>query len=160
MTWRRAAFVLALATVFGFSVFFVLAWNATTIERLTPEDAARRFDEARRPLGAAPSLLVRSPDGNLVRRMPAPAARPAALEALHVLAYHVAEARLIEVDVPFWFFRLKAPAARFMLRGTGVDLGELGLTADELEHQGPAVVLDEGDERGDRLLIWTSPSSR
>jgi len=70
-------------------------------------------------------------------------------------AYRAAEHRLVAADVPFWFLKGKAPAVRFALRGTGLDLERLGMTPGELERYGAALILDENAASGDRLLIWT-----
>ena len=155
MSWRRVAFGLALGATFGFAVFFVLAWNATSVERVTADEAGSRFEAALRPFPTSPSLLERDASGTLIRRTPPPASRPGAIDNLHVLAHRTADSRLVEVVIPFWFFRLKAPAAQLMLRGTGFDLSELGVTADDLEVHGPGVIVNETSEDGDRLLIWT-----
>jgi hypothetical protein len=72
-----------------------------------------------------------------------------------VLAYQAGEQRLVAADVPFWFFRLKGPAAQYALSGTGLDLKRLGITAADLERHGPAVVIDHTRPNGDRLLVWT-----
>ena len=72
-----------------------------------------------------------------------------------LLAYRAAEQRLVRVDVPFWFLKMKGPAVQYSLRGTGVDLERLGVTAAELEGYGASVVLDESRHNGDRVLVWT-----
>ena len=58
-------------------------------------------------------------------------------------------------SVPFWFLKLKGPAAQMALRGTGLDLEYLGLAAGDLERYGPALVIDHTRPSGDRLLVWT-----
>jgi hypothetical protein len=50
---------------------------------------------------------------------------------------------------------LKGPAIQFALRGTEIDLKELGVSAADLESHGPGLVLDETSANGDRLLVWT-----
>jgi hypothetical protein len=78
-----------------------------------------------------------------------------------VLAYGVREQRLVEVDIPFWFYKMKAPAAGFALNLTGIanlttfDLDDLGVTAADLERFGPGLVVDVDGPDGERLLIWT-----
>ena len=61
----------------------------------------------------------------------------------------------MSVDTPFWFFRLKGPAARLALDGTGFDLDRLHLTPSDLERFGPAVIVDHTSRDGSRLLVWT-----
>jgi hypothetical protein len=80
---------------------------------------------------------------------------PGRLSRLHVLVYHASSERLAESRIPFWFFRLKAPAAQYALDGTGLDLERLGITAPELERFGPRVVLEHQATNGNRVLIRT-----
>jgi hypothetical protein len=72
-----------------------------------------------------------------------------------VLAHLASERGLVRAEVPLWFLRLKAPAVRPVLRGTGVDPGDLGLTVDDLEALGRALLLDVSRPNGDRVLVWT-----
>lgn len=81
--------------------------------------------------------------------------RPGAIRRLNALAYQADGQRLIAANAPFWFFRLKGPAAQLALSDTGLDLGRLGLTAAELQRFGPALLIDHKRANGDRLLVWT-----
>jgi hypothetical protein len=67
----------------------------------------------------------------------------------------MSERRLVRADVPFWYLKMKGPAVQYLVRGTGLDLQRLGITAADLERYGAAVVLDETNANGDRLLVWT-----
>jgi hypothetical protein len=147
----HAAFIAAAAT--GLLIFGFLSWRVTTVERASPDQALRRF-EALRPAGLP--ILEVTADGAVARRELPPEAAPLGrLVVLHVLVYHVASQRLAESRIPFWFFRLKAPAAQYALEGTGLDLQRLGITASELERFGPRVVLEHRTAAGNRVLIWT-----
>ncbi len=151
----RVLTVLACAAVGGIVVFGVMASRAITVERADSAAALSRVEAVRATFGRQPALLVRDADGRLARNVNAPAPRAGTLHHLHVLAYRAASARLVDVDIPFWFFKLKAPAAQYLVRDTGFDLQTLGVTAADLEQQGPGLVLDELAAAGDRLLIWT-----
>jgi hypothetical protein len=61
----------------------------------------------------------------------------------------------VSAEVPFWFFRLKGPAAHLALRDTGFDLERLGLTPADLSRHGPSIVIDSSRDNADRLLVWT-----
>jgi hypothetical protein len=63
--------------------------------------------------------------------------------------------RLIRSEVPFWFFRMKAPAAQMLVRDSELDLSALGLTAADLQREGPTLILNETSSEGNRLLVWT-----
>ena len=45
--WHIAVGIVV-ATLFGFTIFGVLAWRSITVERAGPEDAVRRFEQVRR----------------------------------------------------------------------------------------------------------------
>jgi hypothetical protein len=72
-----------------------------------------------------------------------------------VLAHLASEGGLVRAEVPLWFLKLKGPVVRPALRGTGLDPGDLGLTVDELERLGRALLLDTTRPNGDRVLVWT-----
>lgn len=155
MTGRRGLLALGLAAAFGVGVFLVMAWGATTVRTETPADAELRAAEVRALFRDPTALLERNEAGALVRRQTARPNAPAELAELHVYAYRAAQQRSYQAEIPFWFFRLKAPAAQFAMNGTGFDLDDLGVTAEDLEQSGEGVVLDELDVGGDRLVIWT-----
>lgn len=155
MTIRRGLLWVGLAAVLGVGVFLTMAWRATTVTETGPDGATDRVEAVCRSFAGSESLLVLAPPGRYVRRDPPPPPRSGKISHLYVLAYRVALGRLIEVDVPFWFFKLKAPAAQFLVDGTGFDLNDLGVTAADLERQGPGIILDLEGPDGERLFIWT-----
>lgn len=154
MTIRRGLLLFGLAAVIGVGVFLTLAWQATTIVETGRDGAAGRVEEVRQRFGGSETLLVQATPGAYVRRDPPPPPRVGKISHLYVLAYQVDVRRLVEVDVPFWFYKLKAPAAQFLVDGL-FDLEDLGLTAADLERQGPGIILDLEGPDGERLFIWT-----
>ena len=106
------------------------------------------------PQPGADPLLTLDDAGRVVRRQEPPASGRSRPTRLGVLAYRARDQRLVTADVPFWFFRLKGPAAQFAVRGTGLDLERLQITPADLERHGPAVVIDHTNRDGDRLLVW------
>jgi hypothetical protein len=153
--WSHVALVLIAGAIVGFSIFGVLAWRAITTEQADLPEALRRFETIRASLGSASPAIEVGPDGTVMRRAEPAHTVPVRLSRLNALAYQPADRRLIEAKVPFWFFRLKAPAAQYAVRGTGLDLKRLGLTAADLERYGPRVILDQTTAAGNRLLVWT-----
>ena len=146
---------LGVAALAGFVVFGVLAWRAVDVTTTDPAEAERAFTHARDALGVTAPLLARQADGRLNRRPTAPPPEPEPVTQIHVWSYRPSSQRLIRAEVPVWFFRLKAPAAQFVVRDTGLDLAALGLTPADLAREGPTLILDETDEAGNRLLVWT-----
>lgn len=155
MRTSRILLLLAAGAVVGFSIFGVMVSRAVDVEEADRPEALRRFSAARAAFAGQEPMLDLDASGRVVRRADPPDARPRALERLEVLAYRAGDERLVSAHVPFWFFRLKRPALEYVLRGTGLDLDRLQLTAADLERHGPGLVLDEASGNGDRLLVWT-----
>jgi len=146
---------LGAAALAGILVFGLLVWRAVDVADATPEDATRQFADARAAFGTTEPLVSDRPDGSLARRPTTPPDTPAPIAHIFVLSYRAGTSRITKADVPFWFFRLKAPAARFIVRDTGLDLARLGLTADDLRREGPTLIYERADGDGNRLLVWT-----
>jgi hypothetical protein len=143
------------AAVAGIGVFAFLAWRSVTVELAPPEDALRQFAAVRNRLPWAEPVLRVDWAGAITRRNIPIASGAAHPKRLRVLAYRLPEQRLVRADVPFWFFKVKGPAAQYALRGTGLDLERLAVTPADLEEYGACLVLDETRANGDRLLVWT-----
>ena len=150
---RNAAGILVAAASVGLAVFAALAWRSVTIRTADQSEALRRFTAVRAGFTTAP-LVHRDSAGRFVRRNPTTESQPPATR-LRVMLYRAEQERLVEADVPLWFFRIKGPAAEMALRGTSFDLETLGLTATDLERVGATIVLDETRDNGDRILAWT-----
>ncbi len=142
----------ALAGVVGVAIFGLLAWRSVAVEHADPDQALGRFTAIRERFAGTEPLLHVDAAGHVTRRPP-PANEIAPPSRLHVLAYRRPE--LVRADVPFWFLRAKGPALQYSLRGTGLDLKRLGVTAADLQRYGPCLVLDEARANGERLLVWT-----
>jgi hypothetical protein len=149
------ALTLLAGAAVGFTIFGVLAYRATTVEQSDAPEALRRFAAIRASAGGGAPLLTLDDQGRVTRRQDPPSGGRPRPARLGVLAYRAADQRLVTVDMPFWFFKLKGPAAQFAVRGTGLDLQRLQITAADLERYGPAVVIDHAAGSGDRLLVWT-----
>jgi len=155
---RRTSRILLLtlaAAVAGIGLFGVLLWRAITVEQADLAEATRRFAAARAALGSAPPLLDIDDHGAVTRRAKPPDTAPPPIARIHALAYQAGQRRLVRAEAPFWFFKLKGPAAQYALRGTGLDLARLQLTAADLQRFGPAVLIDHVSRDGNRLLVWT-----
>jgi hypothetical protein len=153
---RRVLAFLGLGAVFGFTVFGFMVARVTHVERLGPDIALARFEAARDSLGTLrrPLTVV---DGQARRsaEIDSVIAEVDPPETLRVMAYRGSQEGLVEVSIPLWFLRLKAPVVDYLLRDTGWSLRELGLSPDDLQRSGRAVVIDEQRANGDRILVWT-----
>ena len=155
MRTRRVLLFLLAGAIIGFGIFGVLTWRAVDVDQADASEALRRFTAVRLALGSRPPLLTLDAAGNVVRRAAPPAHQPRPLTRLAVLAYQADEQRLVSADVPFWFFRMKGRPTQFLVRGTGLDLERLEITAGDLAKYGPSLVIDHARANGDRLLVWT-----
>lgn len=149
---RRVVWILLACAIVGLATFGLMVRSVTSTDRITLADATRRFEAQR--IGSGQPLLELAPDGSVIRRKPSPTSAPTALERVNVWVYRIATQRFIETRIPFWFFRLKAPAAQYALGGTGLDFDTLGITPEVLSRYGPGLVIDWMTPDG-RVLIWT-----
>lgn len=155
MRTRRVVLWLSATAIIAIGVFGFLASRAVTVEDAPAPEALRRFEAIRAALGGREPLIGLDEAGNVVRRAAPPTSAPRPVTRLGVLAYQVGDERLVTADVPMWFFRMKGPPTQFLVRGTGLDLERLQITAADLERFDPSVVIDHTRSNGDRLLVWT-----
>lgn len=122
--------------------------------RAKPQDAAGQFDQARaRFAGTTPLIEIASDDQPILHR-PATTGRHE-IRALRALVYDPSKGTLSRMELPGWLLRLTSAGGRIRLANLGVlDDQEQRVTYDDLEHQGPGVVLDVS-RRGRRILVWT-----
>jgi hypothetical protein len=139
----------------GLAVFAVLVWRAVTVEDAPRAEAERRIAIARAGLPSKAPLVELDDQGRVVRTTSSSEGTGRPVARLKALAWRAADRRLVSADTPFWFFKLKGPAARYALTGTGFDLDRLGLTPADIERFGPGVIVDYAGRDGDRVLVWT-----
>jgi hypothetical protein len=151
---RRVALVFLACAVGGVLIFGGLVWRAVTIKEAAPATASEEFAAARVALPGR-ALVDIDDQGRVTRRESAPDRAPQPINRLKAMAYQPRLGRIVRADVPFWFLKLKGPAARLALRDTGVDLERLALTPADLERYGPRIVVDQLSSSGSRLLVWT-----
>lgn len=155
MRTRRVLLGFLIAAVLAVAVSGYLASRRVTVEQASAPDALRRFESIRDALGGRQPLIGLDEAGNVIRRASPPLTTSRPVTALRVLAYQAGPERLVTADVPMWFFRMKGPPTQFLVRGTGLDLERLQITAADLERFDPSVVIDHARANGDRLLVWT-----
>jgi hypothetical protein len=144
-----------LCALAGIVVFGVLAWRAITVEGASRAGAERRIASVRAGLRSKMPLIDIDDQGSALRVASTGEGPAQPVKRLKALAWRAADQRLVSADIPFWFFKLKGPAARYALAETGFDLTRLGLTPADIERVGPAVIVDHASRDGSRLLVWT-----
>ena len=134
--------------------FFSRNISARTV---TATAATSEFDTIRAQFAGQKALIELDERGNFLRAntdRPAPA-NPQRPETLYVLAFDPDDGSLVRVTVPFWLLRLKTSGARIEFGDNRMNLEDLKLTVDDLERYGPSLVLDQVNEGGDRVLVWS-----
>ena len=152
---RRLVLVVVASAVGGVIIFGGLVWRAVTIEEAAPGKVSEEFAAARAALPVRAPLVDIDEQGHVTRREHVPDRSPQPISRFKAMAYQPRIGRMVRADVPFWFLKLKGPAARLALRDTGVDLERLGITPADLERYGPGIVVEKQGNSGSRLLVWT-----
>ena len=150
----RIIMIVGVAAAVGVAVFWLLAAQVTSMEKMEADAAQLQISAMLDSLGFGPPRLTRDGTGKFISNTPedgAPAKKP---KTLVVMTFLSSERRLIRSDIPFWFFRMKAPAAQFALKDSGLDMKRLGLRPADITSQGGGLILDEMIDGGDRILVW------
>ena len=147
-----------------FAVLFVLAlggaaftayWlgNHMEIVETPAPNAAKSFDEVRAQFpGQQPLLEFQDGEPRSLAVTGTPST--VKLTTLHILAFDDDEGRLVRVDVPFWLLRLKSGPIEFSSYASNIDDGRFKMTVEDIERQGPGIVLDITEQSEGRVLIW------
>jgi len=123
-------------------------------EPMSQSDAAVQFERARSRFAGATPLIELASDDQPVLHRPSTTERHE-IHSLRALVYNPSKGTLAHMDLPGWALRLAAVGGRFRLANLGiVDDEQQRVTYEDLEHQGPGVILD-ATRRGRRVLVWT-----
>ena len=136
-------------------VYFV-SHNIQT-QTVSASTASSEFDAIRARFTGQKPLIELDARGNFLRSnvdrpAPADARRP---EVLYVMAFDPDDGGLVKMKVPFWLLRLKVNEATVSFSDNTMNLEDLKLTVEDLEKFGPSLVLDQKNDGGDRVLVWT-----
>jgi hypothetical protein len=156
-TWLTALIVvvvtlfLAFVGVVGGGIYWVS--RHVHSEPSSSENAAQTLARERARFEGPPLLSLSANGGVAFSQRPDGERRP--VSSLHVLAYDGERGQLVRVDIPGWLLRLSRHGH---VRVNGLDavpgLGDR-ITIDDLEQQGPGLVLDATTDEGARVLVWT-----
>ncbi len=131
--------------------FFTSAVESVAVDG---SEAARSFADVRaRFAGSEPVLVMADSRPQFTRQPPAtPPARE--LESLRLMAWDPDERQLANVTIPFWLVKLRdGPFS--ISASTFLPNVRVSIRAAELERYGPALLMDQSDQDGARVLIWT-----
>ena len=100
-------------------------------------------------------------DSKVVVHRPPGTAQRHDLQAIRALTYDERNGRLLTIDVPIWLARWAlsgrggSGGRRRMTVGAGTVEFESGdLTFEDIERNGPGLILDAVDARGAHVLVW------
>ena len=152
------AFLGFVVVMIGASAFFMSRWSS--LQSTDTSGANLAFAEARDLAGGGTPYLTISSSQKVEVHRELEGSTPVPLHTLHVIAWDSGLGRLLRVDFPFWFVRLKMTSTLNLGTYTSAlardwENLELKVAEDDLERRGPGLILDIRTPDGDRLLLWT-----
>ena len=147
--------VLLLIAMAGAGLYF-FSQNVSA-RNVSATTAASEFDSIRSKFTGQKALIELDDRGNFLRsntNRPAPA-NAKIPEKLYILAFDPDDGSLVRVTIPFWLLRLQSGGATIDFGDRSMELEELKLTVEDLERFGPTLVLDQLNDGGDRVLVWS-----
>ena len=166
MAVRGKTWIWIILGVIGVGILFVVAMAAAGMyfvaqniqtRTVSTQTAADEFETIRKQFAGQKALIELDERGDFLRSntdrpAPANARRP---EKLYVLAFDPDDGGLVRMSIPFWLLRMKSHGATIDFSGNSMDLEDLKLTIEDLERFGPSLILDQKNEGGDRVLVWS-----
>jgi len=148
------AIIVCLAVAGGIAGTVVYVRSRVHSEPVSQSDAAVQFERARSRFAGATPLIELASDDQPVLHRPSTTERHE-IHSLRALVYDPSKGTLAHMDLPGWALRLAAAGGRFRLANLGIVGDEQQrVRYEDLEHQGPGVILD-ATRRGRRVLVWT-----
>ena len=135
--------------------FYFISQNIKAT-KVSASTATSEFDSVRAQFTGQKALIELDDRGNFLRSntdRPAPL-NPRAPDRLYVLAFDPDDGSLVRLSIPFWLLRMKMHGT-IDVGGRNMELEDLKLTVEDLERFGPTLVLDQKNEGGDRVLVWS-----
>ena len=154
--------VLALVAIVGGGLYMFRQHVET--ESASTVQVQDEFEQARqRFAGQQPLVEVRKSESDdrqvVVHKPPETAERHTNLKSIRVLAYDPREGRVVRVNVPVWLARMAmsergAGRRRITVNGENIEFDAGNLTFEDVERHGPGVIVDTGDDRGGKVIVW------
>ena len=141
------------------SYLFLVEW--VDVDDALPPEARLAFDAAILESGGGVPYIEIAGDGTVTVRREQEGLEFDDFDTLTLLVWSSSEEKLLRVDYPRWFVRIKTMSS-FNL-GTMISVArgdwghlDLSVTFDDLRRRGPGLLLDHRNENGSRILLWTS----
>jgi hypothetical protein len=160
--WRRPllgvlVFLAIAAATFG-SVFLG-SW--TSVQEVVPAEIDKFFVEALREAGGGTPYIEIEQSGTAVVHHEQETVGAELFETLTLLAWAPGDEKVLRVDYPRWFVRLKT--STFVNLGTIVAAArkdwnhlDLSISYGDLLKRGPGLLLDHRSQSGARIVLWTT----
>ena len=148
-------FVLVVLAIAGITISVAFFRQSMTVTAMTSNNATEQFNEVRaRYPGQQPLIQMVDDRPQFVADRAAKAgAVTTPLKTMHVMAWDDDEEQLVTFSLPFWLLRMKSGPIRLSAYSQGWDDRGVSFRIEELERQGPGIVLDT-EQRDGRVLIW------
>jgi len=152
------AVLLLAAAVFVGGVVFVVVRHLE-IRPVSTASAGQEYDRLRdRFAGQTPLIEFErdNPARFRVNRPPEQRA-PGKISTLHIFAWGPRDGKIVRLDLPVWLLRLKSSSGYWhsSWRGDEFNFDDMHLTVEDIERNGPGLILDFEGRRGERVLLWT-----
>lgn len=144
----------------GLGLFGIMLSTWSEVETATGVDAEQAFNEALVEAGKSEPYLEISAEGTVQVHRELEGDAPVSLESLVVLAWEPDGERLVRIEFPYWFVRMKMTDSLNL--GTLISVLakdwrnlDLSVGEEELELRGPGLLLDHTRQDGARILLFT-----
>ena len=147
------------AILAGFmSYLFFVSWTDVTDARQVEAD--RVFAAAVVEAGGGAPYIEIAADGTVVVHRDQESPESRGFETLVLLAWTSADEKILRLEYPHWFVRLKTSSSfnlGTMISAVRKDWQHLDLSVSygDLVRRGPALLLDHRLENGSRIMLWT-----
>jgi hypothetical protein len=150
-----AVCILCVIAIAGIGVYFFSQHIKT--KAVSPAAAARDFEQVTSRFNGLKPLIELDERGHYLRantdRQAPPNAKPP--DELQVMAFNPNDGRIVRVSIPFWLLRMKMRGTTIDFNGHRMDMEDLKLTLEDLEHFGPTLIVDHRSTSGERVLVWS-----
>jgi hypothetical protein len=122
----------------------------------TNEQAAMQQMDAVRARFAGQQPLIQLIDGKptLAASRTADGAASKPLSTVHVMAFDVDEGNLVNFALPMWLIRMKSGPIQISAYQQGWDDRGLSFRVEDLEKNGPGIIVDISEPGEGRVVIW------
>ena len=160
--WLKRLLTAAALLIVVFAVFayvFLMEW--VEVADVQPAEVGTRFAAALVEAGGGPPYIEITDGGEVVIHHELESQHPRTFDTLTLLAWTPSDNRILRIDYPRWFVRLKTYSslnlgtAIAMVRRDWAHL-DLSIRYKDLQRRGPGLLLDHRLTNGARLMLWTS----